>query len=390
MAQRNLWPRVRRWFWRTPVVALCLAAALVHAADKVDVQIRGVDDEVKANVLAYLSFERYKKGGVNLNDDTIDRLHNRVEREVDAALRPYGYYEPKVVSDVQRDSNGVWKVTIDIDPGPPIILKHVDVRVDGPGENDNQFRRILRRLPLKPGERLNHKAYEDIKNDLQRTAATYGYFDAKMIRNELVVDPPNHTANVALEIDTGERYHFGTTSIEQKVIKESLFRRYLRYHDGDYFDLNLLLRTQFALDDTQYFSGLEVTPQPPDRTARTVAVNIKAQPGRRHHYTLAGGYATDTGVRGTVGFDDRRINSCRPQFRDRSNGLQGREIQPADPLHHPVRGPGAGELQRARGHPAGTAGGRGYAHVLGGAGDHGHHRRLPARVAGERHVHPGR
>ena len=314
MAQHSLWPRVRRWLWRTPVVALCLGAALAQAADKVDVQIHGVDDELKDNVLAYLSFERYKKGGVNLNDDTVERLHNRVEREVDAALRPYGYYEPKVQSDVQQDSNGAWKVTINIDPGQPIIVKHVDVRVDGPGEGDSQFRRILRRLPLRPGDRLNHKAYEDIKNDLVRTAATYGYFDAKLIRNELVVDPPNHTANVALEIETGERYRFGTTTIDQHVIKDSLFRRYLRYHDGDYYDLNLLLRTQFALDDTQYFSGLEVTPQPPDRSAHTVAVSIKALAGRRHHYSLAGGYATDTGVRGTVGFDDRRINSLGHSF----------------------------------------------------------------------------
>jgi translocation and assembly module TamA len=314
MAQHSLWPRVRRWLWRTPVVALCLCAALAHAADKVDVQIHGVDDELKDNVLAYLSFERYKKGGVNLNDDTVERLHNRVEREVEAALRPYGYYEPKVQSDVRQDSNGVWKVTINIDPGEPIIVKHVDVRVDGPGESDYLFRRILRRLPLRPGDRLNHKAYEDIKNDLVRTAATYGYFDAKMIRNELVVDPPNHSANVALEIDTGERYRFGATSIDQHVIRESLFRRYLRYQEGQYYDLNLLLRTQFALDDTQYFSGLEVTPQPPDRSAHIVAVNIKAQAGRRHHYSLAGGYATDTGVRGTVGFDDRRINSLGHSF----------------------------------------------------------------------------
>src|SRR5262249_18046029 len=140
------------------------------------------------------------------------------------------------------------------------------------------------------------------------------YFDAKLIRNELVVDPPNHTANVALELETGERYRFGTTTIEQHVIHDSLFRRYMRYRDGDFFDLNLLLRTQFALDDTAFFSGLEVAAQEPDRTAHIVDVNIKAQPGRRHRYSIAGGYATDTGVRTTLGFDDRRINAAGHSF----------------------------------------------------------------------------
>ena len=37
---------------------------------------------------------------------------------------------------------------------------------------------------------------------------------------------------------------------------------------GDYFDLTQVLRTQFALDDAQYFVNLEVQPAEPDRTGR--------------------------------------------------------------------------------------------------------------------------
>ncbi len=71
---------------------------LARAATAVDVEVHGVDDELRDNVLAYLSFERYKKGGAELTADTVERLHERVEREVDAALRPFGYYEPQVQS----------------------------------------------------------------------------------------------------------------------------------------------------------------------------------------------------------------------------------------------------------------------------------------------------
>src|SRR4030088_2619035 len=85
--------------------------------------------------------------------------------------------------------------------------------------------------PLHDGDRLNHAAYESIKTDLQRTAATYGYLEARLIRNELVVDPPNHKANIGLELDTGQRYYFGATSIRQDVVREPLVRRYLRYHE---------------------------------------------------------------------------------------------------------------------------------------------------------------
>jgi translocation and assembly module TamA len=309
MAQRNFLPRGRRSLRRAPGLLLCLlAGSLAHAAS-VTVEVRGVADEVRDNVLAYLSFERYRRGGVDLNADTVERLHNRVEREVDAALRPFGYYEPKVESTVTDQGRGDWRVVIDINPGTPVLVDHIDVRVDGPGESDPLFRRILNNLPLHSGDRLSHAAYDAVKTDLQRTAATYGYLDAKLIRNELVVDPPNHKANIALELETGERYRFGATTIEQHAVNEKLVRRYLRYHEGDYFDLTQILRTQFALDDAQYFANLEVSPGDPDRHSLTVPVKIHADAGRRHRYSIAGGWATDTGIRGTFGYEDRRINS---------------------------------------------------------------------------------
>ena len=265
-------------------------------------------------MLAYLSFERYKKGGAGLNADTIERLHNRVEREGQGALRPFGYYEPRVESSVSDLGHGDWRVVVTIIPGKPVLVEHIDVHVDGPGEKDPLFQRILQHLALHAGDRLNHAYYEAIKTDLQRTASTYGYLDAKMIRNELVVDPPNHTANVALEIDTGQRYQFGATTIEQHVVSDKLVRRYLRYRQGDPYDLTQVLRTQFALDDTQNFANLEVLPGDPDRQGLTVPVKIRADASRRHRYSIGAGYATDTGARGTLGFEDRHINSLGHSF----------------------------------------------------------------------------
>lgn len=304
----------QRHFAPVPAVAACLIAASVAQAAGVKVEIKGVDEELRSNVLAYLSFERYRKGAVELNADIVERLHNRVEREVQAALKPFGYYEPKVESSVTDLGRGEWRVNINISPGPPVLLDQVDVRVDGPGETDPLFQRILKHLPLRQGERLKHADYESVKNDLQRAAATFGYLDARLVRNELVVDPPNHRANVALELDTGERYRFGVTTISQQVVDEGLVRRYLRYHEGEPFDLTQVLRSQFALDDSQYFSNLEVLPGEPDHTTHIVPVNIHADPSRRHHYTFGPGYATDTGARGTLGFEDRRINAHGHSF----------------------------------------------------------------------------
>lgn len=321
MAHRNLLTR-GRWYGRAWLAAMCFGGSQLASAN-IDVEIRGVDDQLRANVLVYLSFERYKKR-TDLGADTVERLHNRVEREVESALKPFGYYEPQVNSEVQDLGHGDWRVTLDIDPGPPVLIDKMDVRVEGPGATDSLFERITSHPPLRAGDRLSHAAYESIKGDLQRTAATYGYLDAKLTRNELVVDPKSRKANVTLELQTGERYRFGPTAIEQSSVRDSLVRRYLRYHEGDYFDLTQILRTQFALDDAQYFANLEVLPGDADHQTHVVPVNIHADKSRRNRYSFGAGYATDTGVRGTLTWENRRLNTLGHRF---SLTLEASQVQ---------------------------------------------------------------
>ena len=283
------------------------------ARANVEIEIRGVEEELRQNVLAYLSFDRYRKSEA-LSADAIERLHNRVEREVAAALKPFGYYEPKSHAELHDLGSGNWRVNLEIDPGQPVLMDHVDVHVTGPGAKDVLFERVTANLPLRSGRRLNHAAYEKIKGDLQRTAANYGYLDAKLLKNELRVDPEHHKADAVLEMDTGSRYRFGTTTIEQKVIDDELVRRYMRYQQDEPFDMTEILRTQFALDDSQYFSTVEVLPGEPDRNEHVVPVSIHADANRRNRYSVGAGYGTDTNVRGTLQWEDRRINESGHRF----------------------------------------------------------------------------
>ncbi|MGH8288534.1 MAG: autotransporter assembly complex protein TamA [Steroidobacteraceae bacterium] len=278
------------------------------ASADVTITIRGVSDPLRNNVLAYLSFARYRRSK-DLTSDTVERLQSRIGREVQSALRPFGYFEPKVRSTVTASKPGKWQVRITIDPGQPVILTKVDVRVVGPGASSPLFTRITSKLPFHAGEPLNQAEYDGVKSDLLRTAATYGFLDATLTRHELLVDPAKHTASIALELATGVRYHFGATTIEQHAVREKLVRRYLRYRQGDPFDLTEVLRTQFALDDSEYFSDLAVLTGAPDRAQHTIPISIRADPSRPNVYSFAGGYETDTGARGILSWEDRRLNS---------------------------------------------------------------------------------
>src|ERR1019366_10148154 len=101
-----------------------------------------------------------------------------------------------------------------------------------------------------------------------------------------------------LQLDTGERYAFGATTIEQNAVKESHVRRFLRYREGDPYNALELLRTQFALDDSQYYSTVEVEAGERDPVHHTVPIMIHAS-NSRVRYSLGAGYGTDTGAPGT-------------------------------------------------------------------------------------------
>ncbi len=301
---------------RLPAFTLIIALLTGPALAGVQVEVRGVEEQIRNNVLAYISFERYKNSD-DLSPEFVERLQERSEREVRLALRPFGYYEPKVTTEVRREggSEQNYRVTITIVPGKPVIVEKVDVKVTGPGSTDRHFTDITNDLPIQPGDRLNHSNYESLKGGLLRAAATYGYLDSRMLKNEMRVDPQARIADVTIEFDTGQQYRFGETTISQDAIDESLARRFLRYHENEPFNATELLRTQFAMDDSLYFSTVEVLPEDRDREAHTIPIGITAEPNRRHRYQYGVGYGTDTQVRGTIAWEDRRVNRSGHRFR---------------------------------------------------------------------------
>jgi translocation and assembly module TamA len=293
---------------RALIVAGAVLALAAPARATIDIRVSGVEGAIRDNVLAYLSLQRYAARD-DLDQAMVERLFQRATGEARSALRPFGYYDPRIRGGLVAVGKN-WRVDLRIEPGTPVILASANVTVVGPGAGDAAFRRVLENSTLGAGERLNHAEYERTKGDLQRAAATTGYLDARFSISEMLVDPQAHTASIVLELDTGPRYRFGATSIEQDVIDPRLFRRYLRYRENDYFNALAVLGTQFALDDSQYFSMVEVAPGERDPATLTVPMHIRAAAARRDRYTIGFGYATDTKWRGTLGWDNRRINAA--------------------------------------------------------------------------------
>lgn len=293
---------------------LVLAALLpLPALAKIEILIPEVSEAIQTNVRAFLSLTRYAERD-DVTDEVMKRLQRRIVAETRQALEPLGYYEPEVSYDVQK-SGELWRVTIRIEPGRPVRLSEVNVNVIGPGANDRVIQELLAAEEIKPGLRLNHGTYERVKGSLVRAAKNEGYLDAKLTKHDLVIDRTERRANVDLEADTGERYSFGEIEIAQDVITDEAMRRLLRMKPGDPYTLDTLLRTQYVLDDTQYFSIVDIESGNPDRDSRTVPVTVSAEPSRKHRYAASVGYGTDTKVRGKFTWDNRRVNKDGHKFK---------------------------------------------------------------------------
>lgn len=300
----------------------CAALGIAPLAKaEINITVTGVDGSIQRNVLAFLSFERYKTRS-DLDEALIDRLQERALREAADALRPFGFYAPKVDCKVERQGDSRWRVRVSIDPGRPVRLTAVEVAVEGEGREHPAFRELLARLPMRVGDRLDHASYDELRDNLRRAAVTFGFVEANFTATELRVDPVNHAASIRLVMQTGPRYAFGAARIEQRAINEALLRRFLRFTEAAPYDANQLLRSQFALDDSLYFASVEVAAGEPDPAARTIPVDVRGEPNRRNRYSVGAGYATDSKARGTLSWENRRLNAAGHRLRSELKAAQ--------------------------------------------------------------------
>jgi translocation and assembly module TamA len=304
------------------VLAITWAAG-AFAADRIKIEIDGVDGAIRDNVRGFLTLTRFAQRD-DLTDSQVRRLADRAVDEAADALRPFGYYAPTVKSRTSWD-DPQWIVRLRIKPGEPVLMESVQVRVSGPGSAEPALAAIAPASPLQSGARLDHAAYERLKTELLRTALDLGYLDATLTRRELLVDPPRRAASAHLELDTGGQYRFGAITIEQDFIDHDLVMRLVRFREGAVFTNDRVRSTQFALEDSNYFSAVRVVPGRRDPETLTVPVTISTDRNRRNRYTVSLGYGTDTELRGRFAWDNRRVNSLGHRSRIELTGSAVRQ-----------------------------------------------------------------
>src|SRR5687767_8377385 len=125
---------------RCPTLAvLCslLLPAAANAAERVRIEVEGLDGDLRRNVLATLSLEKARKDD-DLDEPRIRRLHADAPEEIKLALQPFGYYRPGVESTLEREGE-TWLATYTVERGPALKVTRETVRVLGEGADDPGF-----------------------------------------------------------------------------------------------------------------------------------------------------------------------------------------------------------------------------------------------------------
>jgi translocation and assembly module TamA len=299
----------------------CLYASAALARVNVNVQILGVSAEVETNIRLFLSIEQQKDSSL-LSVARLRLLYKKSSQEISSAMQPFGYYRPEINSKLTQISNGQWQAKFTIDPGPAIRIAAFNLVLSGEIKQDPEVLALLKNIPLAKGDVFNHLKYENLKSSLARLAAERGYFRGRFTEHRIVINLDTYEVRVWLHYESGPRYQFGKVSLKQDVLDPKLLQRYITFEKGTPYSLNQLIDTQQALNDSDYFRTVEVSPGKVPLDSNEIPVDIALTPHRKNRYTFGIGYGTDTGARTKFGWEIPLLNPSGHQVKTEASVSQ--------------------------------------------------------------------
>ncbi|QZI72725.1 autotransporter assembly complex protein TamA [Pseudomonas protegens] len=268
---------------------LLFTSCAALAQSELDVRVKPANDELKANVEGYI-------GGVGDRDEeALLRFSRGAEEQAKKAAQALGYYQPHIESEVRGGEKP--RLLLRIDPGEPVHLRNVTIRVEGAAASLKSFR-TPDSDQLKPGAVLNHGRYEDAKRLIQNQASRYGFFSGRFTRQQLSVDPLAGVADIELVYDSGPRYALGKVSFTgDSLFDEDLLRRMVPFKNGAPYDSELIAELNQALQSSGYFEGVRVDAAPTAAEHEVIPVAVRLETRKPRTMGLGLGYSTDVGPR---------------------------------------------------------------------------------------------
>ncbi|MEZ9230096.1 autotransporter assembly complex family protein [Vibrio amylolyticus] len=288
-----------------PVLILSLGLSGFVAADEVDLSILGLEGALRDNVDAYLLSIPETDYEISL------RFQSRLERNMTEALNALGYYSPEIRFEVVEDS----ELKVHIEAGEPVLIKELDIVINGEASNDPSFTRLLDNSGLALNQPINHGQYDALKSSIRNTALQKGYFKGDFLKSSLEIAPSLNQAIVHLHYDSGIRYRFGPTSIAGSQIREERVQSLRPYEEGEPYLISKVGEYNQNLSNTDWFSSVFVEPDLTELSSDpTLPMKVSLAPQSRNQLETGLGYSTDVGIRGSLKWKKPWVNDRGHSF----------------------------------------------------------------------------
>ncbi len=315
-----------------------LAAAPARAAEgfnyTVSIDAPGPLREMLEKNLDLLRF----RGNARMDREQLQRMVRAAPAQVRTLVATDGYYEPVVSARLDGDGDGAEpRVLVTVEPGEPVRVAEVALVLEGfappPGQaGDKAFDTAALKAGwgLRQGAIFRQADWEQAKRNILRQVVQTRYPRARIVDSAATVDPEQHRAELRVVLDSGPELRFGELRVEGlRRYPASIVANLNQIHPGDYYSEAALQSFQSRLQDTGYFSSVEVSAdmsailneQLEAAEAGTSAAGsavpvtpmaplpllVRVTENKRKNVSAGLGFSTNTGNRASLSYDDLAI-----------------------------------------------------------------------------------
>ncbi len=286
---------------------ILLPLAAVTRAAGVNVEVDGLDEEMRDAVRATLELNQYEKR--DITGAQLRAAYAEADEQIRMALEAFGYYDTEVKKELTGDAASGWKAKFTVTPGKPAIVRQSHVEVRGAGKEQRRVAESLATFEPKVGGRFDHATYEASKAVIDTSLRGSGYLDAKTTHRRVVVRPEEEAADIDLQWESGERYKFGPVRFTGDApFSENFLRKFVPWREDAYFNSEQVLNLQQRLVDADYFELVSVAPALDEKKDGVVPVDVLLNRDERTVYSGEVFYSTDFGGGVRVGAQRRWLN----------------------------------------------------------------------------------
>jgi len=292
---------------RLAILVVLVLLACPARGQAIDIRVQGVPAEFREAVANSISMGPAPDDEAIGRDEALRRMH-RGRQQVKKAMTSFGYYRARVSGELSGDAPA-WQVSYRVTPGPRLRYREMVLEITGPASAEKPLLEYLSRRPLAEGDPVDHGRHETVKQELLKRTLALGYLDARLDTHRVVIDLESYHADARVVVTSGPRYRFGEIRLEQDVLDEEYVQGFITIRQGEPYSDQRLLKLEQDLRDSDYFSEIQVEPrfQEVDEAGH-VPVQVRLSGREPSEYQAGLGFGTDTGIRGSLSWQQRRLN----------------------------------------------------------------------------------